>query len=144
MEQHVAAQVSLDLAPDLLPARVVAKVPSPQALLLISADLEQGASLLSVMPTKAPQESRQALEAKTLIVGAEDEIPIDCEAKALIERADAVPHAAAPEHSFLGNVIHPLDHVPIVVGQHTASSLPAVGVDEDAMPIDDVDFRLSQ
>ena len=62
--------------PDLLPARVVAKV--PQALLFISADLERGASLLSVMPTKASQESRQALEAKTLIVGAEDEIPIDC------------------------------------------------------------------
>ena len=54
MKQHVAAQVSLDLAPDLLPARVVAKVPSPQALLLISADLEQGASLLlSIMPNPA-------------------------------------------------------------------------------------------
>jgi hypothetical protein len=143
MKQDMPAQVSLDLPSDLFPGRVVTEVPSAQALLLGGADLEQGACLLPVMPAEAPEESRQPLEAKTYVVGAEDEIPIDCEAEALIERADAVPHPAAPKHGFLWDVIHPPDYVSIMVGQQATSGFPAVGVDEDPMPIDDVDVGVS-
>ena len=67
MEQGVPAHVSLDLAPDLFAGRIVTKVASAQALLLVSADLEQGARLLSVMPAEAPEESRQALRPALLL-----------------------------------------------------------------------------
>src|SRR5262249_55585133 len=142
VEQHVPAQVTLDLAPDLFPGGVVTKVTLPQALLLVGPDLSHGARLLAVVPAEACEESQQAPEAKALLVGAQDEIPIDGEAEALIERTDAVPHTAAPEHGFLRDVIHPHDGAAVVVRQHAASRLHAGAIDEDAVAVDDIDFRM--
>jgi hypothetical protein len=68
-----------------LPRRRVTKQASPQALVLICADLAHRACL-PVLPAQAPQESRQAVEAKT--VGAQDKLPIDCQSEGLLERAN--------------------------------------------------------
>ena len=66
------------------------------------------------MNPEASQEAREALEPEARLVRSEDEIPIHGEAETLVEGADAIPHAATPEHGFLRDILHPLDGLRIV------------------------------
>src|ERR1700733_6120512 len=94
------------------------------------------------MYAETAEEPGQPAKTKPRAVCAQDEIPIQGEIKGLIETAQPLPNAAAPEHCFLRDEVHPSYYLRIVPGENDASDLLVKSIDADSMPVYDINIRM--
>lgn len=73
---------------------------------------------------------------------AEEEVPIEGELERRVDTADAVPEAATPEKRFLGDEVVEAKNLRVVGRKEPAADFAGVFVDDDAMAVERVDFRM--
>jgi hypothetical protein len=96
---------------------------------------------LFIVHPKAGEKSSYPREFETCCLGSQDEVPVQCIVKVHVHRADGIPNTAAPEHCFLGNVARIVKRPLVVRRQDSSTSLVSLGINKNAVAIENVDIR---
>jgi hypothetical protein len=139
-----AAQVAGDRLPGLGrrdDAAVLARSDSRHLRRPGRADL--GARLLRSVNPEGAEEAREADDLRSGGLKAQEQVPVEGEAKSLIHAgAGRLPGATTPEQGLLGHVVGPGEDAPIVAWEDPAADLAIVLVEQDTVAIDDVGLRV--
>src|SRR5262245_362180 len=135
VKQYVLAQIRPYLPPYFAVAHRSAKDSSANPIHLRNSNrLEQAKRFLILVSAEAPKEPRQTLELESRVLHPQDEVPVQCELEALVERTDLVPHPPAPEQGFLRHKIAVFDDLWIMWRQDPSADLPALMIDDHPVP----------
>ena len=93
------------------------------------------------MDAETGEKSSQAGELESGVLRAQHEVPVQRVVKIDVQRSDGVPYAAPPKHRFLRNIAGIAKRLGTVRRQNGAADFRTGVVDEDSMPVDDVDIR---
>jgi hypothetical protein len=95
----------------------------------------------------APETSEEvwhAAEAGASLDKTKDEIPVQREMEGRVQSADSLINALSPEHRLLRNEIKISQRLRGVRRYEAASNFVAVGVDDDAMTVDNIDLGMQR
>ena len=104
-------------------------------------DLVVPCGLLFIVHTKAGEKPSYSRDFESCCLRSQDKIPVQRILKIDIHRSDFVPHPAAPEHRFLGNVARVMQRLVVVRRQDGSTDFQSLVINKNTVAIDNVDVR---
>src|SRR3979411_1520917 len=94
------------------------------------------------MDTKAGQEPVHSRKLKARLLSAELEFPIHRILETFIDRPNRLPDPASPKHGLLRNICGKIQRSRVVRRQNGPADLRLAPIDEDTVPIDQIDIGI--